>query len=84
MRHSIYDLISFSCLQEKSCKAISAYKNTSSFLPPHREQGSPYHRKCYLLGGLPTFIEYKDEKIWKGKAICKFDDRSFISLFNKL
>jgi len=83
INHNNYDIMSFSCLKSSQCKAIQSYKHTKNLMI-HGEIGSPYHRKCYLLGGTPSLVEYFDGKAWHQTGICKFDDSSFISVFNTL
>ncbi len=81
--HNDYKIISFDCIKSKGCSATDAYKNSPK-LHYHSEIGSPYHHKCYLLGGNPRLISYFDGENWHDTGICEFKDSSFISLFNSL
>ena len=80
--HHTYDIVSISCIKDSKCQAIQKYKYKRPIPFINARYGNPHHRKCYLLGGRPQIIEYRDGKSWKQNAICNFDDSSFISVFN--
>lgn len=84
INHSIYRFISFSCIKNQQCEAIKKY-TASRILPVlYGEHGSPFHRKCYMVGGSAQLIEYFDDNLWIETGICKFNDGSFISVFNNI
>lgn len=81
--HFEYKIISLDCIKDDSCMAIKKYKHMKGF-KINSQIGSPYHSKCYILGGSPQLIEYFDGTNWHETGICNFIDNSFISVFNSL
>lgn len=84
INHSVFKLISFDCLKNRNCNAINNYKNSKSIPIVNSIYGNPLHVKCDMLKGNPKLVEYYNGKKWIKTSICKFNDESFISVFNKI
>lgn len=69
--------MSYDCFKSDKCKAISQYKKLDKEVQLNAERGNPFHLKCSLANGHPTFIEYKEEKSWNKTAVCIFDDNLY-------
>ncbi len=83
IHHADYEIISLSCIIEKKCDALSAYKHMEK-LKPIGTVGSPTHKKCYFLGGNARLVEYFSEGKWSQVGICMFKDSSFITTENSI
>lgn len=82
--HPLYDFISTSCINNKECEALKAYRIRSDSFPSVNGYGNPLHLKCQYLGGEPRFVELWINQVWRKTALCRFDDGSFISVFNRI
>lgn len=79
--NNIHKIISRSCIKKPSCQALKAYQRAKSVKPSYTRVGSPYYKKCSLLGGKPKQVEFYNGRAWRKTGICNFDDQSFISVF---
>lgn len=77
-------VISYSCVENKKCEALTKYKGKGGLLVQHGSVGTPLDRKCFYLKGNPKLIEYFDGKEWKPDNLCFFSDNSFISVANSV
>lgn len=65
--------------------ALMRYQQSSIQAPAnYNALTNPYYQKCKDLGGETQMIEFYDEKKWNETGLCRFEDGSFISVFNKV
>ncbi len=83
LNHSIFKIVSASCLKKESCQAVQRYQHSKP-LPARGGVGSPFHLRCRQAGGVPFFADYFLDETWVSSAFCRFSDNTFISLFNKI
>lgn len=77
-------VISYSCIENKKCEALTKYKGKSGLLMEYSSMGTPLDRLCFYLKGKPLLLEYFDGSKWKPDNVCFFPDKSFISVANSI
>lgn len=81
INHLDYKILSFSCLRNKNCDAITSYIGTKD-LKPTGQVGTPADKKCFFVGGTARLISFYNGTTWEETSICIFDDQSFVSTVN--
>jgi hypothetical protein len=80
--HPIYKIISFNCIKDNTCMALQKYRSNIEIKLYNSQVGGRDYHQCYLRGGTPELIEYSSNLSWIETGICRFEDSSFISVFN--
>ena len=81
---SFYRLVSEACLTSKKCEAVKRYTNKFISTEPFSGGKNPEFIRCQFLGGEIQQVEFFHASKWNPEVICRFPDKSFISVNNLL
>lgn len=78
--HKTEYLLNYSCHLKGKCEALQAKKVKFQSRYLAGTMGNPLFNYCKKLGGQGQFLEYYDGKEWQPASVCRFKDKSYVSL----
>lgn len=73
-------ILSYDCVISEKCEAMRQFPLKFNTQTTAGAVGTPEFHYCHLVGGLPQIMQYRTKSTWQSDEICRFDDKSYISL----